>query len=88
MNDATILGNAVLVIITLGSFITLIVKFTQPINDLKIVIQELRDCIEHLRNDNVVQNKRLEKHGVEIDELKGRMQKVETKIKMYHKGDD
>ena len=88
MNDATILGNAVLVIITLGSFITLIVKFTQPINDLKIVIQELRDCIEHLRNDNVVQNKRLEKHAVEIDKLKGRMQKVETKIKMYHKGDD
>lgn len=85
MNDATILGNAVLVIITLGSFITLIVKFTQPINDLKIVMQELRDCIEHLRNDNVVQNKRIEKHGIEIDELKGRMQKVETKIEMYHK---
>ena len=85
MNDPTVVGYAVLVIITLGSFITLIVKFTQPINDLKIVMQELRDCIEHLRNDNVVQNKRIEKHGIEIDKLKGRMQKVETKIEMYHK---
>ena len=88
MNDVTMIGNAVLVIITLGSFIAVIQKFTQPINDLKVVIQELRDCITTLRNDNVVQNKRLDKHGDEIDALKGRVSKVETKMEMYHKGDD
>lgn len=85
MNDPQILGNAILVIITLGSFVTLIAKFTQPINALKIVIQELRDCINVLRNDNAVQNKRLDKHGEEIDALKGRVQKVETKMSIYHK---
>lgn len=88
MNDVTMIGNAVLVIITLGSFIAVIQKFTQPINDLKVVIQELRDCITTLRNDNVVQNKRLDKHGDEIDALKGRVSKVETKMEMYHKGDE
>lgn len=87
MDQTTMIGSVVLVIITLGSFITVISKFTQPINELKVVIQELRDCINTLRSDNAIHNKRLERHGDEIDELKGRVSKVETKIEMYHKGE-
>lgn len=85
MGEAQWIGNVVLVIITLGSFIAVISKFTQPINDLKLVIQKLNDCIENLRKDNEIQNKRIEKHGIEIDELKGKVSKIETKIDMYHK---
>ena len=85
MPQEQFIGNVIMVVITLGSFIAVIQKFTQPINDLKIVIQELRDCIVNLKSDNELQNKRLEKHGVEIDELKDRVGKVETKVKMYHK---
>lgn len=85
MDEAQWIGNVVLVIITLGSFIAVISKFTQPINDLKLVIQKLNDCIENLKKDNEVQNKRIEKHGIEIDELKGKVSKIETKIDMYHK---
>lgn len=85
MGEAQWIGNVVLVIITLGSFIAVISKFTQPINDLKLVIQKLNDCIENLKKDNEIQNKRIEKHGIEIDELKGKVSKIETKIDMYHK---
>lgn len=87
MEDATIIGYVVVAVITLGSFIKVVSNLTQPINELKIVIQELRDTIGTLRNDNLVQNKRLDKHGDEIDELKGRVSKVETKMEMYHKGE-
>lgn len=84
MEEAQLLGYGVLVVITLGSFIAVINKFTQPINDLKVVIQKLNDCIENIKKDNEVQNKRIEKHGFEIDNLKERVNKVETKVNLYH----
>ena len=84
-NEAQIIGLIVMAIVTLGGFITIILKMTQPINDLRVVIQELRDCINSLKNDNSTQNKRLDKHGEEIDKLNNRVGKIETKISMYHK---
>lgn len=84
MNETQFLGYAVTAIITLGAFIAVIQKLTQPINDLKVVIQELRDCISALKTDNATQNQRIEEHGKEINDLKDRMGKAETKIEMYH----
>lgn len=84
MEETQFLGYLVTAIITLGAFIAVIQKLTQPINDLKVVIQELRDCISSLKTDNATQNRRIDEHGKEIDELKGRMTKAETKINMYH----
>lgn len=85
MGAEQFLGYLVTAIITLGAFVAVIQKLTQPINDLKVVIQELRDCISSLKSDNATQNHRIEEHGKEIDELKGRVSKVETKIELYHK---
>ena len=82
MNEAQFVGNVVLTIITLGSFVAIINKFTQPINELKIVIEKLNSCIEHIKEDEAIQNKRLEKHGIEIDDLKTRIGKVETKLEV------
>lgn len=82
MNEAQFVGNVILALITLGSFIAIINKFTQPINELKIVIEKLNSCIEHIKEDEAVQNKRLEKHGMEIDDLKNRIGKVETKLEV------
>ena len=84
MEETQFLGYLVTAVITLGSFVAVIQKLTQPINDLKVVIQELRDCISSLKTDNATQNRRLDEHGKEIDELKGRMSKAETKIQLYH----
>lgn len=84
MNEIELLGYAVSVIITLAAFVNIVHKFTQPINELKIVIQKLNDTIESLKNDNANQNKRIERHGLEIDNLNNRVGKIETKIEMYH----
>lgn len=84
MEETQFLGYLVTAVITLGAFIAVIQKLTQPINDLKVVIQELRDCISSLKNDNATQNRRLDDHGREIEDLKDRMGRAETKIEMYH----
>lgn len=84
MEETQFLGYLVTAIITLGAFVAVIQKLTQPINDLKVVIQELRDCISSLKNDNATQNRRIDEHGKEIDLLKDRVTKAETKINLYH----
>ncbi len=84
MEEVQLIGYAVLAIITLGSFIGVIWKFTQPINDLKIVIQKLNDNIDAMKKVNDSHEKRLEKHGDEIDNLDHRVGKLETKVHIYH----
>ena len=85
MDQAQLIGYAVTIVITLGSFIAVIQKFTQPINELKIVIQKLNDNIDTLKTDNDTQNKRLDRHENEMEDLRMRVNNIELKIKMYHK---
>ena len=85
MNEVEFLGYLVTAIITLGGFIAVIMKFTQPINELRLVIQKLNDTIDALKDDTDILNKRIEKHGEQIDDLDHRVGKIETKIEMYHK---
>lgn len=85
MDEAQFLGYLVTAVITLGAFMLVIQRLTQPINDLKVVIQELRDCINALRNDSITQNKRLDEHSKAIDDLNMRLGKAEAKIDLYHR---
>jgi len=85
MDQAQLIGYAVTIVITLGSFIAVIQKFTQPINELKIVIQKLNDNIDTLKTDNDTQNKRLDRHENEMEDLRMRVNNIELKMKMYHK---
>lgn len=87
MDQAQLIGYAVTIVITLGSFIAVIQKFTQPINELKIVIQKLNDNIDSLKIDNDTQNKRLDRHSDEIEDLQLRMNSLELKVKMFHKNE-
>ena len=93
MDEMQLMGYAVSIVITLGAFIGVINKFTQPINELKIVIQKLNDNIDSLKADNATQTKRIDKHSDEIEnhthqigELDKRVGKMETKMDFYHKG--
>ena len=86
MDEMKILGYAVTVIITLGGFIGVINKFTQPINELRVVMQKVNDTLETLKNDNATQSKRLDRHGEKIDLLEKKVGKIETKMDMYHGG--
>lgn len=85
MDELQFLGYLISAIITLGGFIAIIMKFIQPINDLRVVIQKLNDTIDTLKTDNATQNKKLEEHGEKIDKLEHRTEKMELKMKMYHK---
>ncbi len=84
MDEKQFLGYLILAIITLGGFVAVIQRFTQPINDLKVVIQELRDCISSIKADNVTQNRRIEEQGKEIDQLKKDVTRIQTKVDLYH----
>ena len=85
MDEIQFLGYLIMALITLGSFIAVIMKFVQPINELRVVIQKLDDTIDSLKKDNAAQNKRIDRHGERIDQLDNRVGKIETKIEMINK---
>lgn len=87
MDEAQFLGYLVLSVITLGAFIAVVVKFTQPINDLKVVIQKLNDNIDSLKSTDDSHTKKIEEHDVQIGKLDKRVGKLETKVDLYHEHD-
>lgn len=85
MNEHEILGYIVSAVITLGGFAAVIMKFIQPINELRVVIQKLNDAIDTLKDDTLQQNRKIEKHDEQIDKLDSRVGTLETKMNMYHR---
>ena len=84
MDETQFLGYLVSAVITLGAFFLVIQRFTQPINDLLVAIQELRDWVKSLRDNSTNQALELKEHRKEIEDLKDRVNTVETKVDMYH----
>ena len=80
MDQMEFLGYLVSAIITLGSFVAVVMKFTKPINDLLVAIQKLNDNIDSIKKDNDIQNSRITKHGEQIDDLNNRVGTIETKL--------
>lgn len=85
MDETQFLGYLVMAIITLGGFVAVIMKFVQPINDLRVVIQKLNDSIDSITKNSERQTKRIDKHDEQIDRLDHRVGTIETKIDLYHK---
>jgi hypothetical protein len=84
MNEMQILGYVITALITLGSFIAIIMKFIQPVNELRIMIQKLNDAIDNFVKEGVRRDHRLDQHGRDIDELKGDVNTLKTKMDLYH----
>lgn len=84
MDHLTFIGYLVASVVTLGGFIAVIAKFTQPINDLRIVIQKLDDTISSMQKIDSLHDKRITEHGKQIDSLNNRIGVIETKINYYH----
>lgn len=84
MDTNTFLGYAISAVVTLGAFIAVIMKFVQPINDLRIVIQKLNDNIDVVKRDNEDQSKRIDDHDKTLTDHDRRIGKIETKMDMYH----
>ena len=85
MDDVVLIGYAVTAVVVLGGFIGVIMKFTQPINDLRVVIQKLNDKIDSMIEDANELKIRVGEHGKEIDALGTRVCKIETKIDLDNK---
>lgn len=84
MDQSTFIGYLVTSIVTLGGFIAVIIKFIQPINDLRIVIQKLNDTIDTMQKTSITHDNRIAEHGKQIDSLNNRVGVIETKINYYH----
>ena len=82
MDEMQFLRYFISAIITLGSVAAIIVKFTQPINDLKVVIQKLNDSIDATKSDNEQHHKKLEHHDEQIHQLDRRVTNVEAKMEL------
>ena len=87
MDDVVLIGYAVTAVVVLGGFIGVIMKFTQPINDLRVVIQKLNDKIDSMIEDANELKIRVGEHGKEIDALGTRVCKIETRIDLDDKYD-
>ena len=87
MDDVVLIGYAVTAVVVLGGFIGVIMKFTQPINDLRVVIQKLNDKIDSIIADANELKIRVGEHGKEIDALGTRVCKIETRIDLDGKHD-
>lgn len=85
MDEMQYLGIVITALITLGSFIALIMKFVQPINELRVVIQKLNDRLDAKNEQDETRDKRIDAHGMHLDNLDGRVGKLETKMNIYHK---
>ena len=85
MSEMEFLGTLIGAIITLGGFIAVIVKFTQPINDLRVVIQKLNDKLDNLEKQSNDRDAKNEKIDGRVEKLEDRFIDMETKMKIYHK---
>lgn len=84
MSDMEMIGLIVLAVVALSGFVTIVIKFTQPINELRLAIQKLIDKLDSLSGDNEEHEKRLKEHDIHFNKLDGRVGKLETKMKIYH----
>lgn len=88
MEEAQFIGQVISTIITLGAFVAVIVKFTQPINDLRVVIQKLNDNIDAMKKDSEDHEKRLGRHSDKLEDHEKRINTLEIKVGTYHKNDE
>lgn len=80
MDTIQFIGYLITSIVILGAFVGVVMKFVQPINDLRVVIQKLNDAIDTLTRDNQEQNNRINKHGEQIDDLNTRVASIESNM--------
>ena len=85
MDEMSFLGYAVTAIITLGAFIAIITKFTQPLNEVRLAIQKLIDRLDSMKEADDKRDKKIAENAEHIEKLDNRVGVVETKMKLYHK---
>lgn len=84
MDYYLIFGMVAVALIAIAGIYFKIVSDTKanqkPLNDLNINIIRLSESIDHMRENDVVRDKRIEKHGEEIDSLEKRVYETEHEL--------
>lgn len=88
LTELQMIGVVIGAVIVVASFAAVIIKITnkidEPISELKLVIQQLKDALDVITGDVANIRRRVDAHGKEIDEIKIAIMELKTKIKMYH----
>lgn len=79
-----LLVGLTVIISVLASFSKFTSSFSQPINELKIAIENLNSSVASMKDLIKVQEERISKHGNEIDDVKTRLTQLETEVHMHH----
>ena len=87
MEQAQLIGYGVIALSAIIGFVVTVLKFVQPINELRVVIQELKDCINNIIKDNTRHTQRLDKHRDQIEELQKDVVEIKLMMNVYHKED-
>ena len=89
MDYYLIFGMVAVALIALLGFIYVIRQNAQKeveiFTELKICITKLTDEIKAMRETDATRDRRIDKHGDQIDKLDNRVGKLETKMDLYHK---
>lgn len=72
------------VISVLASFSKFTNSFSQPINELKIAIENLNISVASMKELIKVQEERITKHGNELNDVKVRLTQLETEVHIHH----
>lgn len=84
MEYYTVAGMVLAVIIAMFSFYTSIKKNVKdelgPVDELNVNVVKLNSNFEHMLERDEIRDKRIEKHGAEVDELKEDMQNVDKTL--------
>lgn len=70
----------VAIIPIVGGLVALIKTFTSPINKLEIAIERLIVMLEQMKHDDRNRDKRLDKHGEEIEDLQKNVQDLDHRV--------
>lgn len=75
----------VVIIPVIGGLIALVKAFITPVLKLEKAIEKLLLTLEHMKENDALRDKRLNKHGEEIDNLKTQFQDHENRIEILEK---
>lgn len=80
MSEQEVIGWVLIALITIGSFLGIVMKLVSPLNELKVVIKELTVMLGTLKEHNEKQDLRITTHGKEIEKLQEKLIKIDVRV--------
>lgn len=69
MDEAQAVYTVIVGVVALGGFAAVISRYTKPLHELNMLINELKLLLQQVQKEAAVHNERLKTHGRQIDDL-------------------